>query len=109
MRAQGLGAAGELPVELLFNPGILEVTGVERGDLPMGGFDADVEAAKGVVRLELSDLEAVEDAQERTIARLKVRGVNPGISYLVYRTSNLVTGEGDAVKAQVRASRVKVQ
>ncbi|NIR30376.1 MAG: hypothetical protein GWN84_13920 [Gammaproteobacteria bacterium] len=109
VRARGLGGAGALPIELLFNPNILEVGGVERGDLPMGGFDAQVESAKGVVRLELSDVEAVAGAQERTIARLKVRGVKPGISYLVYRTSNLVTGEGDAVKAQVRASRVKVQ
>lgn len=104
-----LQSVGDLPLEVLFNPSILAFEGAERGDAGLEDLDATVDESEGVIRLNLAGLRVPAGDASSVIARLRLRPVAPGISYLLYRTQRYTTRDGDPVNAQVRAARIKVE
>ncbi len=106
---QNLSGVNNLPVEILYNPQLLQFVRGERGDPAPQSFAADADVAKGLLQVKLSYASGKGPQDNGTLARLTLRGVKPGISYLVYRTPSLTNAAGESVNAQVRASRIVIK
>lgn len=112
LTANRLGGIVELPVELLYNPQLVSFVGAERGDVSLARFDVQNDSARGIVRFNLSPDRAGTtgmDADAAVLGRLTMRGVKPGVSYLVYRLSAAKAVSGGSVNVQAHASRVLVK
>jgi len=107
--AENLAAINDMPIEILVNPQILKYTGIEPGDVGSGEVKASLEAGKGAIKLNVSNIKKAQIGEKNILGTLILKGVKPGISYLVYRTSTYKTSEGRNVRAQVKASRVVVK
>jgi len=107
--ASNLGAAANVPLEILYNPQLLSFVSGSRGDVAADSFNASAEAARGVVNVNLGLSPGAAGAGNAVLAKLVMRGVKPGISYLVYRTPAIKTASGELLNAQVRAARVVIK
>ncbi len=106
---QNLTGATSLPVEILYNPQLLNFVRGERGDPAPQSFVSEADVAKGVLQVKLSYAPGTGPKDNGILARLTLRGVKPGISYLVYRTPAITNAAGESVNAQVRASRIVIK
>jgi general secretion pathway protein D len=110
--ASNLGAAANVPLEILYNPQLLSFVSGSRGEVAADSFNASADAARGVVNVNL-DLSrgaaTTAGAGNAVLAKLVMRGQKPGISYLVYRTPAIKTADGELLNAQVRAARVVIK
>ncbi|HKK06821.1 MAG TPA: secretin N-terminal domain-containing protein [Gammaproteobacteria bacterium] len=106
---QNLHAIKDLPIEVLFNPQLMQFVSGTSGDIPSDQFKATSEAGKGVLRIDLKGLQPPQGERRGVLAHIKMKGLKPGISYLVYRTSSYTTSKGGTIRAQVRASRVIIK
>jgi hypothetical protein len=96
---------GRLRLELMYNPEIIEVLAAEAGDagVPVAGIDPE----RGIVTIELN--KAPDSAEEAsTLAKLRVRGRAPGISYLLFNASELHANGSGVVNTRTSAARAKV-
>lgn len=101
-----LGGARNLEVQLLFNPEVVELGEPRLGEVQAEDFSVETDRDKGIMRLQWKGLETGEG--EGPLAFIPAEGVGKGVSYLVYKSNRLKTGEGDEITAQVRAARAKV-
>lgn len=96
---------GRLRLELMYNPEILEILAAEAGDA--GTPVADIDPERGIVSIELD--KAPDSAEEvPTLAKLRVRGRAPGISYLLFNASELHANGSGVVNTRTSAARAKV-
>ena len=106
---QNLGGVTNLPVEILYNPQLLNFVRGERGDSAPQSFASEADTAKGLLQVKLSYASGTGPKDNGVLARLTLRGVKPGISYLVYRAPSITNAAGESVNAQVRASRIVIK
>ena len=106
---QNLTGVTSLPVEILYNPQLLNFVRGERGDPAPQSFASEADAAKGLLQVKLSYAPGTGPKDNGALARLTLRGVKPGISYLVYRAPSITNAAGESVNAQVRASRIVIK
>jgi len=107
--SQQLGDAIELPIEVLFNPQLLELVRGEAGASGPQNFDIEADAEKGMLKISMSFTQGGAPKDKGELARITMRGVKPGISYLIYRTPAIRNAAGGVIRAQVRASRVVIK
>lgn len=106
---QNLTGVTSLPVEILYNPQLLNFVRGDRGDPAPQSFASEADVAKGLLQVKLSYAPGTGPKDNGVLARLTLRGVKPGISYLVYRTPSITNAAGESVNAQVRASRIVIK
>lgn len=107
LTGQQLGGVSALPIELLYNPQVLEFVSGQAGEPVPQSFSA--EADKGVVALKLAYAANGAPKETGVIASLQMKAGNPGVSYLIYRTKAIVGADGQTLNTQVRAARVVVK
>lgn len=108
LTGEHLSGVQSLPMEILYNPQLLTfVSAAALPDMKAENFKVEPDAAKGVLRLQLS-LPADAPAAG-ALARVVLKAVKPGVSYLVYRSAMLTQSGGSTVNAQVRAARVVIK
>lgn len=106
---QNLSGVTSLPVEILYNPQLLNFVRGARGEPAPQSFAAEADVAKGLLQVKVSYAAGTAPRDNEILARLTLRGVKPGISYLVYRTPSITNAAGESVNAQVRASRIVIK
>lgn len=109
LMVDNLGGASVLPLEILYNPQLLKYVEGEAGDFTASDFSVEADAAQGVLRVRLTLADPSTATGNGVLARLRMQGVKPGVSYLVYRAPVLNRATGETINAQVRAARVVVK
>ncbi len=109
IQAENVPPGSTLQFEMLYNGQLVQYANGVKGDVEAGSFNAAADGVRGVVTVSMSLPTSVGITQSATIARLTVRGTKPGVSYLVFRTPGIRDSNGEAVSAQVRASRLVVK
>jgi hypothetical protein len=104
-----LAGASSVPLEILYNPQLLSYVSGVKGDAAITSFNSSADAARGVLAVSLDLAPSAALPGNAVLARVMLKGVKPGISYLVYRTPAIKTAGGEAVNAQVRASRIVIK
>ncbi|HEY6234266.1 MAG TPA: hypothetical protein VIW69_04045 [Candidatus Elarobacter sp.] len=104
-----LTGASSVPLEILYNPQLLSYVSGAKGDAAITSFNSSADAARGVLVVSLDLAPNAALPGNAVLARVMLKGVKPGISYLVYRTPAIKTAGGEAVNAQVRASRIVIK
>ena len=107
LQAEHFDGIGEMPVELLFNPNLLEFVSLDKGEIE-GEIEVQEESGKGVIRIKLSNVQGLPEGTS-TLARLKLRSKQEGVSYLIYKSPTYTSAEGDTQRANIRASRIVIQ
>ena len=109
LTGQNLSGITALPVEIMFNPQLLGFVRGERGDPAPQSFGVEPDEAKGTLKINLAYAATAAPKETGVLARLFMRGLKPGISYLVYRVPAIKNAEGATIDAQVRASRIVIK
>jgi general secretion pathway protein D len=107
--ASNLAGGASVPLEILYNPQLLAYVSGARGDVAADAFDTSADAKRGVLSLNMSLARGVQATDNAVLARVVMRGTQPGISYLMYRAPAIRTAGGEVVNAQVRAARVVIK
>ena len=105
--AAGLPSGSNAPLEILYNAQLLAYAGGSKGDV--GAADVSADSARGVISIALTLANGAVNNDSSTVAHLTLRGLKPGVSYLVFRTPSLKDSNGETVSTQVRASRIVVK
>lgn len=105
---RNLGNARNLPIQILYNPQLLEFIKGERG-VASSDFRVNADKSKGLLTINMSLDKGAATNKDAILARVTLRALKPGISYLVYRIPTIKNAKGESVNAQVRASRVVVK
>ncbi len=109
LTAENLNAPVALPLEILFNPQLLKFVRGGPADFTPQDFKTEVDETKGVFRVSLAFADGAGPKGKGVLARVVLRALRPGISYLVYKTPALKDSSGGEINAQVRASRVVIK
>lgn len=109
LTAENLDGVASLPMEIMFNPQLVKFVRGEAGSFVVKDFKADVDEARGLLRVTLNFPDNAGARGNGVLGRLVLRGERPGISYLVYRMPTIKSSSGETVSAQVRASRVVIK
>ncbi len=96
-----------MPIELLFNPNLMEFVNIEKGSIN-GEMQAEDDASKGIIRLSLSNVTGLPDGKT-TLARVQLKSKRPGISYLIYKAPTYTNEAGETQRAHIRASRIVIK
>lgn len=106
---ENLSGVTSVPIEILYNPQLLGFVRGEQGTPAPQSFNAEADEIRGVLRLNFAYDPSSTPTGNATLANIVLRGNKPGVSYLVYRSSSLKNQAGQAVNAQVRASRIVIK
>jgi general secretion pathway protein D len=99
----------QMQLQILFNSQLMECLGAERGAVEVTTFESSQDAARGVLTLKLTTSpQSAGTGENAVLARIKMRGAKPGVSYIVYKSPAIRLADGVDASAQVRASRVIV-
>jgi len=107
LQAENFPAIAEMPVELLFNPNLMEFVALDKAEID-GEIEVSEEAGKGILRIMLRDI-ATLSGEPATLARLKLKSKQAGVSYLIYKSPTYTSAEGESQRANIRASRIVIQ
>lgn len=107
LTAKKLSSTRDLPLELLFNPEVMQFNKIEAKLKSIGSFSVDkTDVDKGVLRFNLKGLKA-KDASKLILLNFTAR--KSGISYLIYRSKQYTDNAGKLKTPQINASRVIVR
>lgn len=107
LAAKKLSLIKDLPVELLFNPQLMQFNDIESKLDTVESFTLDKDDIdKGVLRIKMKGLNA---GNLENLATLNFTAIKPGISYLVYRNKQYTDKSGKLKSPQINASRVVVR
>ena len=106
--AEGINDIANMPLELMFNPNLLEYVQSEAVNIGLGTIQVNQDPEKGIVRLNLSNVDKSSNGKT-VIARLTFNSKNHGVSYLVYKSLNYTSKTGKQHKANIRASRIVIK
>ncbi len=98
---ENLKSIESLPFEILYNPSLISLK--DSNDRPVKNNDTP-----GIFRVPLEKIN-VKSNNLVEIYKLKMHGLKPGISYLVFRAYEYQRENGDEVKTQVQTTRVIVR
>ena len=104
-----LRETASLSAEVLFNPDLVEFERGEQGPAYVDAFTTEVDKAKGVLRIQVKLARGTRLEGKTVLGKVVLRGKKPGVSYLLYRTPKLEDASGEAIDAQIRASRVIIK
>jgi general secretion pathway protein D len=109
LTGQNMSGVMSAPIELLYNPQVMSFVRAEPSKYPAPEtFNAVADDAKGLLTIKL-DYPADTKAKKNAVtARVIMRGIAPGVSYLTYGTQNVTGAEGRNIVARTRASRVVI-
>jgi general secretion pathway protein D len=102
-------AGSSVPLDVMFNGQLLTYASGTKGDVEATAFNATADQTRGVINLSLTLPSSVGVNDPAPIARMTLRGLKAGVSYLVFRTPSMRDSNGETISAQVRASRVVVK
>lgn len=97
-------ARGKLHMQLMYNPEVVEILAIEPGENGVPVFDIDPE--NGTIDIRLGEVPSTAE-ETSVLAKLRVRGRAPGISYLLFNSSEF-QANGSAVNTRTSAARAKV-
>lgn len=104
---ENLQGVGNLPLEILFNAQLIQF--IDASSAIASDFSASVGEGNGSVVINLDfDAQGLPTGRVE-LARLLMRGIDPGVSFMVYRNAMVTTAQGSVVRAQVEASRSVIQ
>lgn len=109
LTGQNLGGIASLPIEILYNPQVMNFVRGEAGELPPQSFSAAADGDKGAILVKLAYAPDAAPKDSSVIANLVMHADNPGVSYLLYRTRTVNGSGGETIDAQIKASRVVVK
>jgi len=109
LTGQNLGGVASLPIEVLYNPHVMNFVRAEAGDSTPQSFSAAADGDQGAISVKLAYAPNASPKDSSVIANLVMHADNPGVSYLLYRTKTVNGVGGETIDAQVRASRVVVK
>lgn len=109
LTGENLSAIRNLSMEILFNPQLLGFVRGEAGDFKTSEFKAEVDEARGTLKVTIDYPSNAEPVGGGTLARIVLQPKRPGTSYLVYRAPNLKNVHGEPVAAQVRGARIHIK
>lgn len=104
-----LDGVASLPIEILYNPQVMNFVRGEAGEPAPQTFSAAAEGDKGVIAVNLAYEPGMAPKDSAMIANLTMHADNPGVSYLIYRTKTVNGAGGETIDAQTRAARVVVK
>ena len=96
-----------LPFDILYNPNLLSFEDGIKSEITAKTFTATEKAGQGTISVIINELE-VSDNEEYVLGKIFLKGLKPGISYLVFRTNDYQGKNGNRVKSQVQTSRIIV-
>jgi general secretion pathway protein D len=96
-------------MDILFNPELMSFVSATTGDIKAQDIKASADSGKGVLHITLDFGAEAANQTAGSVARIIMRGVKPGISYLVYQGNEFKNLAGDTVVAQSRPSRVLIK
>lgn len=102
-----LAGVAQLNANVLYNAQVLDFVRGERGDAAAESLEVQPGAVPGMIQVAAGF--GPDAPAAAPLARLVLRGKQPGISYLVYQTPTLKGRDGEAINAQVSASRIVVR
>lgn len=103
-----MGDVSNLNVDVLYNAQLLGFIRGERGESGTAVFNAQGDTGGGKAQIEVGFGNSAP-TDGAPFARLIMSGTRPGISYLVYQGPKVKSRNGEAVNAQVRASRIVIK
>lgn len=105
--AENIKNIASMPVELLFNPAMMEYVQAEAGDIGDGNMEISVDANKGVIRLKITDI--TEMTGDTVLARVNLKAKSQGVSYLIYKTLSYLDKNNKTQPVNIRASRIVIK
>ena len=107
---ENLGSVGELTVEILYKPGLIQILRGEAGGPHIASFETETDDTGGVTRLHLTFTQGAALGGKTSLARIILQGVKPGVSYLIYKTpKRIANAQGKPISAKRSASRVVIR
>jgi hypothetical protein len=108
LTGQNLSGVTSAPLELLYNPQVMSFVRAEAGKPSPDSFTAEADEARGLLTIKLDYPAGVKAKKNTVTARVIMKGIAPGISYLTYGTQNVTGAAGKSVVARTGASRVVI-
>jgi len=103
--ASNFSGVTNVPVEILYNPLLAGFVRGDPGAIAPESFGAEADAAGGVLSVKMQFAPNALPDSGTVLARVVMKGLRPGVSYLVYRTPSIRTAGGQTLDTQVRAAR----
>jgi general secretion pathway protein D len=108
LTGQNLSGVTSAPLELLYNPQVMSFVRAEAGKPSPDSFTAVADEARGLLTIKLDYLADVKAKKNTVTARVIMKGIAPGVSYLTYGTQNVTGAAGKNLVARTGASRVVI-
>ncbi len=109
LTGQNLGGVATLPIEILYNPQVMNFVRAEAGESSPQSFSAAADGDKGVISVKLAYAPDAAPKDSSVIGNLVMHADTSGVSYLIYRTKTVTGAGGEIIDAQTKASRVVVK
>lgn len=98
-----------LPITVAFNPELLRFVSAAPGTAQVVKVAAESKPEAGNIQLQLAFLGGVQPAPSVTLAKLRLRAINPGVSYLIFLNPVIHGADGKDFLAHVTAARLVVR
>ena len=109
LTGQNMLGVTSAPIELLYNPLVMNFVRAEAGKHSSPeGFNVVVDEANGLLSIKLDYPADAKPKKNAVTARVIMKGIAPGVSYLTYATQNVTGASGKNLAARSRASRVVI-
>jgi len=95
--------------EILINPQLVKYVRNEPGTFNASESKISADEPRGSISVKMSYPDDKPAQGGGSLARIILKGVKPGTSYIVYRTPQLTGAKGKDMSVQVRASRIVVK
>lgn len=106
--AENIEQAGELSLELQYNPQLLQFVDSEPGDLGVEHFQVDAKEA-GRVHITFGRVSGFAPNKGNVLATVKMHALKTGISNVTYGSVIIKNAVGEVVNAQTQPTRVIVK
>lgn len=105
--SENIESIASMPIELLFNPAMVEYIQAKPGDIGNGNLEISQDSNKGIIRLNVSDV--IDMSGETVLARVNLKAKTEGVSYLVYKALSYTNKDNEKQPVNIRASRIVIK
>lgn len=106
--AEDIKNISEMPIELLFNPSMMEFVQAEAGSIGNGQLKVKHDETKGSIHLMLTNVVGMPDSKT-VIAYVDLKAKSQGVSYLIYKAQPYTDKAKETQRVSVRASRIVIK